>query len=579
MEIKVSQILPINNSSKKNSIFRIKKSTAIFFVLLIILLVIFLFRSKFNERLVILNLSGPESVVSGQEVEYKLKIENRNKVNLNNLRLKIIYPSESLILEDSGEILTSLVKTISFERLLRGESKELSLKAIILGKPGEIKKIRALLDYQPANIRSDFEKSVEIGSTISKSSIPMILIAPKNALSDQQVQIVLDYRNSTDVDWNDLRLQFIFPDGFVFKDSSPELSGPDFILDIPKLKSNQGDRVVINGKISGFERENKEFRAVLQKKIGDKFFDFEKASNSIVISRSFIDLEVFVNDQKDYLAQSGDKLKYIIRFRNNSKYDFLGLELKAVLEGEMFDFTTLKTNGYFDQSSKEILWNAASNPILGNLRANQEGEVLFNINLKKDFPQGFGSKNFSIKVKAILETLSVPPDFGLDKISVSKSLITKIRGGVIFSAQILFEDPDFPINSGPFPPKVGQKTTYTIHWRIIPSGSDFSKLRVSSFLMPGINWENNVKVIGTSEEPKYNSRTGEVIWEIPFLPSTPLNLKRFEAIFQVGITPQPYHLNEELTVLKESEFEAIDEFTKTEIKLFSPMIKIQSIRE
>lgn len=537
-----------------------------------------LYQSKFREGQVFFEIKAPKEAISGEEIEYKVVVENRNNFDLTSAKLSFFYPKDSTPLKD-GQPVDSLVTNLDLGIFEQRSKKEFSFKAIISGERGENKKAKAILTFSPSNFRSVFQKSEEVIITISKVSIPISISAPPNVLSGQMVSVFVDLRNETEKDLQDLQLVILYPEGFSFKKATPSPNQGNNIFDISSLKAGEGKRISIEGEISGFEKEGKKFEAVLRKKTGDKFFDLQKSEVLLTISAPLIRSEVLINDSKSYIAKTGDKLKYTIKFSNDSNHNFSALELKATLEGQMFDFATLNTNnGFFDQNSRTILWNAAALPALGNLAPRDSGEISFDINLKQDFPKSF-FKNYSLKVSSIIQTSSVPSDFGLDKISASSEITTKIKSKTNFSAQAFYNDQTFP-NSGPVPPHVGQKTTYTIHWKIVNEGNDLTNVRVEGFLPPGISWENKFKVIPQQSQIRYDPSLGKITWLISTVPAgTGTVSNTFEAIFQISITPSINQIGQAPELIKESNFEGTDNFTKEKINLSQPTINTQTVKD
>lgn len=545
------------------------------FIILILGTAIFLlYRSGFREGQVILKIEAPGEAVSGEEIEYKIIVENKNNFDLRETKLSFSYPDGAIALGEDGQPLNSLLSNLDLNSLESREKKEFILRAVINGEKGGTKKAKVSLTYGPSNLNSVFQKNAEASTTISKASISLTLSAPPSVLSGQRVQVSLDLRNESENDFENLRVAFSYPDGFTFRKGTPLPSEGGNVFDLVSLKSGDGQRISVEGDISGFEKEGKRFTAVLRKKIGGSYFDVQKTQILLLVSTPLLSTDVSVNDSKDYIAGAGDKLRYIIKFANNSNNNFSALELRVKLEGQMFDFAGLKSNGFFDQNTKTILWNAAAEPLLSNLAPNQKGEVLFEINLKQDFPRTFG-KDYSLKASSLIQTSSVPPGFDLDKISASADLITRIRSKNEWTSRAFYNDSVFS-NSGPIPPRVGQKTTYAIHWKIINEGSDLTNVRVTSFLLPGISWENKFNVIPSQSDIRYDPSLGRVSWTVPTVPAgTGIVSPVFEAVFQVGITPGLNQVNQAPEILKETKFEAVDNFTKEDVNISQPGINTQ----
>src|SRR3990167_10706965 len=82
-------------------------------VLLALLLAIvsflsFWFRSpSFSESGVKLEIEGPTQISVGDEVVYKLKYENKTKLDLKEIKFKFIYPDNSVVLSSEGKPVVS----------------------------------------------------------------------------------------------------------------------------------------------------------------------------------------------------------------------------------------------------------------------------------------------------------------------------------------------------------------------------------------------------------------------------------------------------------------------------------------
>ena len=553
-----------------------KKITLGLLIFLVLGLAIFLlYRSGFRENQVLLELEAPDEAAAGEEIEYLLLIENKNNFALEDVRLVFTYPEGAVPLDSEGEPSSSLINNLDLTELESHSKKEFILRAVLGGSKGEVKKAKANLSYAPSNLRSVFEKKAEAATIISRENLSLVFSGPPNILSGQTVQLSLDLRNETDQDFENLEANFSYPDGFLFKKSIPSFEQNSNFFRL-SLKKGEGVRISIEGEVSGFEKEAKRFTAVLRKKFGDEFFDFQKVELVLTVSTPLLSTEVSIGDSKEHLAGLGEKLNYKIKFANNSNDYFSALELRVKLEGELFDFATLKSSGFFDQNSRTILWNAGADSSLSSLAPNQKGEISFEIGLKKDFPKTFG-KNYSLKASSLIQTSSVPPDFGLDKISASGELITKVKSKTEFSSSAVYRDSVFS-NSGPLLPQVGQKTTYTVHWKIINQGNDLSDIRVVSFILPGTSWENKFKLTPSQSEIRFDPSLGRITWLIPFVPAgTGVISPVFEAVFQVGITPSVNQAGQAIEILKERAFEAVDNFTKEKINLSQPGINTEVI--
>jgi len=549
-------------------------------VLFIVAIVIFLFgKPSFSEDQVVLKLEGPTQASVGDEVVYKVKYENQTKLELNNLKFKFTYPEESVVLRDD-EILKELSETFTVDNLQDGDSGEKEFRAFLVGDRGNIKQAKVELEFRAGTIRSSFEKSDTISTTLVSVPVSLTLVAPPSVVSGQTINYILDYRNESGDNISDIRFEFTYPDGFAVQERTPAptetrlRTGPSpgtgtNTWSVPLLRRGAGGRINIKGTLSGREGEVKTISVLLKRGINGEFVNYQKAETSSLISNPLLGLDVFVNSSKDYSAHLGDRLQYTVRYKNNSTSNLIGLNLEVKLEGEMYDFETLDTNGgFYDGSSETILWNAAVVSDFSALPSNKSGEVKFSVNIKDNFPSGgVGGRNFFVKAAAKLGTPNVPS--GVEgEVTATADLVTRVGTQPTLSQTAFYNDPAFG-SSGPLPPKAGQETLFTLHWQITNPGNDMSNVEVKALLPPGVMWKSIVSVGLNQSEPIFNANSSEVRWNIGVLPQgTGVLTPKYEASFQVSVKPSV--AGQTPTIVKDGKFSGTDSFTKEQIILNAP---------
>ena len=544
-------------------------------VLFIVAVVIFLFgKPSFSEDQVVLKLTGPTQASVGDEVVYKVKYGNDTKIKLHNLKFKFTYPEESVVIKD-GQVDGELTETFTVDELQSGKSEEKEFRAFIVGDRGNIKNAKIELEFNAGSLRSSFEKSGTISTTLVSVPVSLTLVAPPTAVSGQTINYIFDYRNESGENILDIKFELNYPDGFEIQEQAPPPSPKvsestakpreGNIWSIPLLRRSEGGRISIKGILRGKEGEIKTASVALKRKVGDKFVTYQKASASSLISNPLLGLEIFANGSRTYAAHLGDRLQYTVRYRNNSNYNLVGLNLEVKLEGEMYDLATLDTNGgFYDSSRGTIVWNAAVVPGFSVFLPNKSGEVKFMVDIKKDFPSsGAGARNFFVKAISRLSTTNIPSGVDGNEIAVSAGMITRISTQPTFLQTAFYNDPAFGL-SGPLPPKTGEETVFTIHWQIANPGNDMGQVKVRAMLPSGVMWKNVVSVGLGQIEPAFNPNSSEVVWNIGVLPQgTGVLTPKYEASFQVGIKPSV--AGQLPAIIKDSKFSGADSFTKEEV--------------
>jgi hypothetical protein len=540
-------------------------------VLAVALISYFMGRGAFSEGRVVFKIDGPTEISAGDLVTYKITYQNNNKVSLSNVEVNIFYPTDAVVVHE-GNIAKVTNDNLSIGTLKAGESGEKDVTAYIVGDAGNIKTIKGDFSYIPQTINSKFQKQSTLATTITTLSVPIILLAPQSVIGGQNVNYIISYRNQSSQDLDSLRLEVKYPDGFKTSQFSPQptsrLQGQDN-WDIDQLKQSDGSKITIQGILSGKERDTKTISVILQKKVttpsGDVYVDFEKTQESSVISTPLLSLNLLLNDSADYTAHLGDLLRYKINFKNNNNSDISGLTLTAVLNGKMYDPSSVQSTGFFDSRTNTITWNASSVSSLNTLGANQSAEVAFDVRLKPAFSGALGAGDSFVKTSVHLETPNVPSGLDLQKLSADDELVTRISTSPTFSQKVLVNDNVFG-QSGPFPPVVNKKTNFTIRWNLVNPANDITPAKVTATLMPGVFWVNQLRVSGTEIQPVYDSRQNTVTWDLGTLPGgVGVNSAQYEADFQISITPSLNQVNATVPLLKDVRFDGADSFTKEKI--------------
>lgn len=532
-------------------------------------IVIFFFgKPSFSDNQVILELEGPSQASVGDEVVYKVKYANQTKLDLHDLRFKFTYPEESVVIKD-GKILKELSETFTVDNLNNSETGEKEFRAFLVGDRGNIKNVKIELEFKAGNLRSSFEKSDTVSTTLVSVPVSLTLVAPPSIVSGQTVNYLLDYRNESGGNISDIKFEFTYPDGFVIQERTPASSGTN-TWSIPLLKRGEGGRISIKGTLTGKESEVKTISVLLKRGINGEFINYQKAATSSFISNPILGLEILVNGSSNYSANPGDRLQYTVRYRNNSTSNLIGLNLEVKLEGEMYDISTLDTaGGFYDSSRNVILWNAGVVPDFSALPPNKSGEVKFLVKIKDNFPSGgVSGRNFFVKAASNLRTPNVPSGIEGSEITATADLVTRISTQPAFSQTAFYNDTAFG-SSGPLPPKTGEETVFTIHWQIANPGNDMNSVEVRALLPPGIMWKNIVSVGLGQSEPVFNPNNSEVKWIIGVLPQgTGVLTPKYEASFQVSVKPSV--VGQIPVIAKDGSFSGVDSFTKEKIILNAP---------
>lgn len=562
---------PLADKQKKETRRKVFKITSLVVLVLIILFVLaitvfrdsplvrqLIFREIFKAREVSLKIEGEKEVKSGQETTYLIKYSNLGKVALEQIELTLERPEGFSLTWPEAEREDYRVATWSLSDLAPKSEDSFEIKGTFIGQQDESKTLKVKLRYIPANFQSYFETSASLSVTISSVPLVLNLNAAKEIISGRRIGYLLDYLNASQATFSNVRIVFEYPQGFTFSSAQPEPTEANNIWDIGQMIPDQLGQIKVEGTLEGKEGENKSLTATIGLVEGSKFIQYNKTVVGTEIVASPLYINQRVNDEEDYLAKAGDVLEYEIKYENRTNQEIRDVVITSQLSGQVLDFDSIEVeNGVFDKSSKTISWSKDSLSTLGLLKSNQGGTLNFTVKVKDYLPiDDFGDKNFTINSLVRMSGANVPDWVGLSE----NELITKVSSRLVLNARGYYYDPIIS-NSGPIPPKVGQTTTYTIHWQLLNLANDVEGVEIKSTLPSNVDWTNQFTAL--KGELSYDSRLREISWQIDKLAAntgilTPVQ----EAIFQISITPIASQIGKNVLLLEESTINGTDTFTQ-----------------
>ncbi len=516
--------------------------------------------TSFDKDKVELGITGAERVVSGEEVKYTVKYKNNTRLALENIKLIFHYPDDSI---PSNQI--DLRETIDLDDLPAGQEKGLELSVRIIGLKGDEKKAWAELNYQPAGLSSQYTNQAEFISQII--SVPLVLDfdLPARLVSGQTFDFSLRYLNQADVSFDDFQIRIEYPIDFVFESANPQPIEENKIWSLGKIIAGEQGKIFVRASIQGEKEEVKSFKAQLGVLQDEQFIPYAETVAALRISSSPLSVVQTVNDSVSYIAQAGQTLDYQIDYKNTTSVGIKNVIITSRLEGKALDLNTLDLKkGSFDGSTNTITWNAGNLPTLSYLGPNQEGQISFSVDIKETLPvKSYNDKNFTVTNTVKIDSTEAPLSLKDIEISGESQLITKIASQAVVQSQGYYYD-DLISNNGPIPPKIGQKTTYTIKWQLVNRGNDLNQVKVEASLPPHVQWQN--KISPSDANLNYDSQSGKLVWRVGDLPAgTGIVLPVKQTAFQVAITPGIAYLGHLVELIGQSKLAAQDDFVGLEL--------------
>ncbi len=476
----------------------------------------------YSKEVLKLEILGPTETTLLQEIEYAVKYKNNGNFNLEEAKLVFECPKNSLECsvagkEKSPEEKKSLRKEFSLSTIYPGEEKIIRLKTRLLGKENETKEAKATISYRPKNLKALYDSSTTFTTQIKQVLLNFEFDFPSKAESGRELKFSLNYFSNLDYPLSNIGVKVEYPSGFQFLESKPQsLEKTDF--EIKSLNKTEGGRIEINGLLTGNAGEQKIFRAVFGIWKEGEFIVLKEAMRGVEIIEPSLYISQIINGKPDYFAQIGDFLHYEIYFRNLGTKPFENLSLIAKLKGGLFDLSNIKSDsGENTSGDNTIVWDWKKVPELKFLDSGKEGKIEFWVNLKSDEQPGPGEN------PSVTDEIIFPGQ-------TKKEFLTKINSKLILTQKGYIDDEIFG-SPGPLPPRVGEKSYFTVVWQVENFYNKIGNAKVKAVLSPLA--ELTGKIFPENAALTFDSNSRELLWQIGDL--EPGTEKKVQLAFQLAL--------------------------------------------
>ncbi len=534
---------------------------------------------------ILLTVDHPGAVSSGEKITYKIKYENRDKVEMTKMQLLLSYP-EGFIYESSTiEPDNAYNNIFTLSSLEPFKDEEIEIIGRLVGDEGANKPLLVSLSYEPANFSSEFQELATATTEISEAAVLVQVSGVPQIIPDQDLEYNLEVTNNSKEDIDNLRLIAVYPENFEVKEfetdpvKDVEVIGLDFgveydVWEIETLETGGEEKFELTGVFTGEISEDQIILARVE--IGDGEGNYNLIAENFITVKAVgkeIGLDLIVNGGNELKSISfGDNLSYSIVYENKGESDLKDVEVKAYIKGyqgekeiNLIDWDSLEDENNGVVKNSEITWTSDEILKLSSFSSKEEGVIDLFIDLLKisDVLNKIDSSEGGLQLKSWVEMkVGKIGDAEVELIAKSNEIAVDINTDLVLDAQArYFNNDNIAVGSGPLPPKVGEDTKYRIFWTVENSLSEVKNLVVKAKLPDNVTWSDKVnKDIG---EVLFNESTREISWTIN---SLPVSVKKGSLDFEVGIKPTEEDRNTILILLGETTLTGIDGTTEVEIK-------------
>ena len=534
------------------------------FIILTILAGIFVFfylRSQGQEARI--EIQGSSTTQSGGIITFSLVYKNVSHTILHDGEIVVTLPEGSFVREQGSDNEAPPRISKQVEDLKPGDQGVIEITARLFGQEREDEKMQVLYYYRPENLRARFSARAEKSVRIVKVPLALSWEVPETLSRGQETSIKVHYILDSTLPFQDMALRMEYPNGFTFISSEPKATVSNSIWSIGTLEPGKEGIIIIRGVMTGEEGEVKAFRSSLGtfNASTKQLRTFSQSSKEITIAVTPLSVQGFLGSLREGVVKPGAMLNFAIHYRNNTNVVLKNITVKALLVGSILDSLTLNpgNEGIVDSQTGAAVWGPGNVIQLRELEPDESGELVLTIHVKDPPPViSQKDKNLTVVMRSSISVASIPDELRGTKLTAEDTIEFKVASKFIFSGKSLHGSSPIP-NSGPFPPQVGQKTSYAILWEIKNFTNDITNAEIIATLPANVTWENVTKTDGASIT--YDSASSEVRWRIGTIPAgTGVLSPTLTAAFQVAVVPAETDRGHAMKLINQSRLIGTDSF-------------------
>ena len=516
-----------------------------------------------------IKVTGPISVGGGQENSFDISIVNENNTDLQGASLLIEYPTGSRSPNDLSKDLTR--ERFALETIKSGQSFNQNIKVLFFGEKETIKEVKLSLEYRVSNSSALFYKEKVFEVSISSAPVIVTPIYPKEVNSNQDISFVIEVASNSKDNIRDFLVNVEYPFGFIFQSASPNASFGNNIWRFSNLASGDKKTITLRGTVVGQDNEERVFRV----NVGTASVDDERQievplsslTESIMVKKPFIGLSMLLDSKEEDVvaAEGGRDMRGEILLTNNLPSRLFNTTVSVSFKGGAYNKAGVvaESGGFFQSIDDRIVWDKRGVPVFADMAPGETERLSFRVSPLAYSQLGAGAKP-EVEMTVVSEGERVLESGSVEKVRSTETKKIVLSTNLSLQARVVRSSGSFE-NSGPVPPRVDQKTTYTIIWTVSNSVNQVSNVEVRTTLPQYVKWTgfSNPK----NESFLFNPSSSELVWNAgSILPGLGGTSSQKSVSFQVELLPSLSQLGQTPQLIGQSRLSATDKVTGMKIE-------------
>jgi hypothetical protein len=208
--------------------------------------------------------------------------------------------------------------------------------------------------------------------------------------------------------------------------------------------------------------------------------------------------------------------------------------------------------GHVDGES--VVWTKNEIAGLAKIKPGEEKNLDFSVNIISK-PQSPSYRDYKVDGSLTAEIERVGNVLVRRKLQAGKVTAFVLSDAAFTSQARYYDANNNAVGSGPIPPKVGEKTTVRVYWKVTNSMHDLENIQVNGNLPDGVVFASPSADAGTVE---LDSSLKKIVWSLNLMPAS---LGSVSAQFDLTISPTAKDAGKAINLLQEVVFTARDKST------------------
>ncbi len=510
-----------------------------------------------------MEITSPLQVGGGEPLLVQVGITNGNTVPIEAATLVVEYPKGTRSAEDVAIPLERVREAVGVIRPNRREN--VTLRAVLYGDEQTTQNIRMALEYRIEGSNATFVKDLTHSVLLSSAPLSVTIDALEEISNDQPVELRIGVVSNATEDIDEVLLVGNYPFGFTYRGAEPQPTAGESVWNLGSFEPGEGKEVIVRGVVSGLDTQDRIFR--FDAGIPDEASQTQiaailnQAEHDMVVKRPFMNLALALDGTRDgvHVVNNGEVVRGIISWENTLPDSVYDMEMVVSFQGALLNPRAIQSNdGFFRSQDTTVIFNDETEGRLDRIDPGETGQVAFEFAPHEIMPSmGLIDPDLSviIDVRARRFTEDDVPE------TIESTITRRVvaRSDLELAGFALYSAGPFE-NTGPVPPEVEERTTYTVVLEVKNTNNDLRDVEIYTELPWYVEWLNAVDPSG--EDFRYNQVTKELRWTLGDVPkgvgytSPPRTLS-----FHVAIEPSLSQEGSNVELLYEQYIRGVDVYT------------------